>query len=419
MLGTVALSPRHVGDYAEVAGADRIAELRRLAGGLGEARILNLSLATFGSWLTDLLSSSIPLLQDLGVQADWRLVRPDHESDEAVRDLYRALGGEADAWTPAARLAWQRFVAAPPELPEGPYAAVIVHDPQLLGLVPERAERSNGRRVYWIWDCHLDLSSATPDAWDDLRPYAERYDAVIFEDRSFAPPGWVGPGTIVPPGIDPLGPRNVPLDDATAAMLLGELGIDARKPMIAQISPFEVGSDALGLVEVFETLLPRHPELQLAIVPTALRDDEQTRAYFAAVAERARVLPGCVVLPLGSEIGHAEINAFQQAATLIVQKSLRKGFALWLSEAMWKRRPVVAGRTSGTTAQIVDGTTGYLVPDTASCVARVGELLADAALRERLGGAARTHVTRSFLITRYLADVLTLLARVMGRLSTV
>jgi trehalose synthase len=419
MLGTVALSPRHVSDYESVAGAPSVRELRHLAAALGEARILNLSLATLGSWLTDLLSSSMPLLQDLGVDADWRIVRPDHESDEAMRAFYRALGGQEGAWTVDTRRSWQRFLASPPELPEGPFAAIVVHDPQLLGLVPERAERTNGHLVHWIWDCHLDLSSATPDAWADLRPFAERCDAVVFEDRSFAPPGWQGPATIVPPGIDPLGPRNVPLDDATVTMLLGELGVDPQKPLIAQISPFDAGSDALGLLEVHEALLPRVPDLQLAIVPTALRDDEQTRAYFDEVARRARDLPGSLLLPLGAEIGNAEINAFQQAAALVVQKSLRKGFALWLSEAMWKQRPVVAGRTGGTAAQIVDGQTGYLVPDTATCVARVGELLADKELRLRLGRAAREHVASNFLITRYLADVLQLLVRVVGRVSAV
>lgn len=419
MLGTVALSQRHMGDYAAIAGDEQLRDLRRRAAALGAARILHLSFATLGSWLTDLLSATIPLLQDLGVDADWRIVRPDQESDEALRALYRALGGEADAWTAGARLAWQRFSAAPPALPDGPYAAIVVHDPQLLGFVPVRAERTNGRLVHWIWDCHLDLSAATPEAWADLHPFAERCDAVVFEDRSFLPPGWQGRATIIPPGIDPLGPRNVPLDDATVAMLLGELGVDPGRPLIAQISPFDAGSDALGLLEVHEALLPRVPGLQLAIVPTALRDDEQTRSYFAEVARRARELPGCLVLPLGAEIGNAEINAFQQAAALVVQKSLRRGFALWLSEAMWKQRPVVAGRTTGTAAQIVDGQTGYLVPDTAACVARVGELLASAELRRRLGDAAREHVAGNFLITRYLADVLQLLATVVGRVSAV
>jgi trehalose synthase len=208
------------------------------------------------------------------------------------------------------------------------------------------------------------------------------------------------------------------MDHDTISMLLDRMGIDANRPLIAQISPFDQGSDALGLIEVFEALSQRFPDLQLAIVPTALRDDERTREYFDGVAQRAKEFPSCVLLPVAAEVGNAEINAFQQASTVLVQKSLRKGFGLWLSEAMWKGCPVVAGRTAGSVAQVVDGVTGYLVPDTATCTRRVGELVADRELRDRLGQAAHDHVARHFLITRHLTDVLRLWTRVVRPVRT-
>src|SRR5262249_37383028 len=147
------------------------------------------------------------------------------------------------------------------------------------------------------------------------------------------------------------------LDLQTAALLVGKLGIDASRPLIAQISPFDAGSDALGLIEVYDRLVRRYANLQLAIVPTSLQDDQETRGYFNAVARLVNARPGCVLLPVAAEAGNMEINACRQVATVVVQKAMPRGFALWLSEAMWQQRPIVAARGVGALAQVVDGVT--------------------------------------------------------------
>ncbi len=411
MLGTVALSPRRLDEYEPLIGPERVIELRRLAEPLRGMHLIALSLNAFGSWTTDLLACSIPLLRDLGIDASWQVVQTDHESQAASVALYEALNGDAGAWTPEARRTWLRHAADAARSLGSGWDTVIIHDPQLVAIIGEGAAQTSGGR--WIWNCHTDLSGAMPVAWNDLAPYAAGFDATILEDSSFSPPGWQPRLVqVIPPGIDPLGPRNVPMDAETAELLVGKLGIDARRPLIAQIAPFDAGADALGLIEVYDELLRRFPALQLAIIPTSLRDDQETRGYFNAVARLANDRPACVLLSLASEIGNAEINAFRQAASIVVQKSLRKGFALWLSEAMWQRRPVVAGRTVGTTAQVVDGVTGYLVPTTPDCASRLADLLMDDSLRERMGENGRRHVANHFLITRYLADALQLLRRV-------
>ncbi|HLZ72263.1 MAG TPA: glycosyltransferase [Dehalococcoidia bacterium] len=413
MLGTVALSPRRLEEYEALIGPERVAELRRLAEPLRGLHLLALSLRSFGSWTTDLLTSSVPLLRDLGIDAAWQVVQTDHESQGALVALYEGLNGAGDTWTAETRRAWLRAVADAGRSLSGGWDTVIVHDPQLIGMIDEGQSQASGAR--WIWNCHTDLSASAADAWSDLSPSAAGFDATMLEDPSFSPPGWQARLVqVIAPGIDPLGPRNVPLDAETVELLAGKLGIDARRPLIAQIAPFDVGADALGLIEVYDELLHRFPDLQLAIIPTSLRDDQETRGYFNAVARLANERPSCILPSLAAEIGNAEINACRHAASIVVQKSLRRGFALWLSEAMWQRRPVVAGRTVGTTAQVVDGVTGFLVPTTTVSSDRIADLLADAALRERMGENGRRHVANHFLITRYLADTLQLLRRVVS-----
>ncbi|HEY8838443.1 MAG TPA: glycosyltransferase [Dehalococcoidia bacterium] len=415
MLGTVALTQRHVDDYAAIVGDSRIADLKRLADPLKAVRLLSLSLALFGTWLTDLLSASTPLLQDLGVDADWRVVRPGQEFDAATRALYEALNGASDRWTPEIRQRWDRLSSNTADLIEPRYDVIVVHDPQLLGLAALRKPATNGRRVRWVWRTHLDLSTADQPTWEAMRPYAEQYDLAIFDDRAFLPPGWQPARlALIPPGIDPLGPRNAPLGEETAAMLARKLGIDPDRPLIAQVSPFDEGSDAHGLIEAYDALQRQFPDLQLAIVPTWIRNDQSTRDYFERVAELANKRPGCILLSQGAEIGSAEINAIQSVATLVVQKSLRKGYALWLSEAMWKERPVIAGRTAGTVAQIRDGENGYLVTNTAEFIHRTAALLVDDARRREIGSNGRRYVADRFLITRYLGDTMGMLGKLVG-----
>jgi len=415
MLGTVAINPRRVDDYVDLVGESQIAELRRLAAPLRGLRITGISLFAFGSWLTELLSVSVPLLRDLGVDIDWRVAHPDQASEPAILALYAGLGGVTGAWSDEMRRSWQRYTEAMSTSVGNDEDVVIVHDPQLLGLVSAAKTGRAGVGPRWIWHSHLDLSSAEAPAWESIEPYADRFDACIVEDRSFSPAGWQ-PRRIqaIPPAIDPLGPGIAPLDPATAAMLVRQHGIDSENPLILQVSPLDQGSDTVGLIEAYDALLSRFPRLQLAIVPASIREDDATRALYDLVAQLARERPGCRLLPSTTDLGRAETNALQQVASVVVQKSLRRGFALWLSEAMWQERPVVAGRTVGTTAQVVDTVTGYLVGDTAQCVDRIAALLADPALGERFGRNGRAHVANHFLITRYLTDLMQLLGRVVA-----
>ncbi len=419
MLGSVAIAQRRIDDYASIVGEARIAELRRLAAPLKGLRLLALSISAFGTWQADLLAASIPLMQDLGLQADWRVVRTDLEFQPPVRSLYEALGGLRSHWTADQRRQWERYSALNAALIEPRYDLVIVHDPQLLGLIRRRGEESAHPAARWVWRNHLDLSSAEPSAWEMLRDYAERYDAAVFEDTDFAPPDWAGSiAQIVRPAIDPLGPRNAPLQSDVAATIARQNGIDPDRPLIAQISPFDEGSDVLGLIEVYDALLVRFPALQLAIIPTSIRDDEQTRSYFNQVAALAAARPGCIVLSQVYDAGDTTINAIQSLATIVAQKSLRKGFAIWLSEAMWKQRPIIAGRTIGTAAQIRDGETGFIVPDTATFIERAAELLNNDARRRELGANGKKHVGEHYLITRYLSDMFRVLTGVVAASKT-
>jgi trehalose synthase len=415
MLGPVSLAPRQLQAYSDIVGPDRIDDLRDLAAPLRGLRVLNLSLSGFGTWVPTLLQALVPLLNDLGLDCEWRIARPDSRSENAIRALYDGLNGDDRGWTPEQLQAWERFAADAIESLTGEHDLIVLHDPQLLGMIPLAG--TNGRGVRrWVWNSHLDLSAIAPRVWGAIEPYASRCTAVVFEDPSFLPPGWMPRLVqIVPPAIDPLAPSNAKMSRDDAVMIAQKWGIDAGRPLLSQIAPFQRAADVRGLIDVYDRVVAQVPDAQLAIVPTSLRDDQDTRGYFDEIAALARERPGCILLPLGAQIGSTEVNAFRHVSSVVVQKALQRGFALWLSEAMWCGCPVIAGPAAGTLAQVVDGVTGYVIAETDAFARRAAQLLRDAELRERLGRNARHHVANHLLITRYLADILQLYARLMRR----
>lgn len=406
MYGTTAISHRALDDLAAAAGASAIDELRALSRPIEGLRILNLSVSAFGNSTAELLNSSVPLLTDLGLDCHWQVVRASEENMHANRAMYQALGGTHIEWTREMTDAWQRYAEMNAGLLTEPFDVIIVHDPQPAAIRSYVQEDAGAK---WVLHSHLDLSSAQEEVWLPLRAHVEGYDAAIFEAESFARHDLTMRTYIVPPAIDPNSPRNMDLPDDVVRTVLERYGLNPDAPIITQISPLDAKSDLTGAVDVTCALRDRFPGLQLLLVLMTEPQDAAGRAAYDELARRCADEHSVFIVSVGNDVGNVEINVFQRAASVVMQKGLRKGYGLWVSDALWKERPAVVAPAPGLLEQVIDGETGLVAHDTAGFVDAVGKLLADPRSAAKLGRNGRARVADKFLITRYLRDYLKIL----------
>jgi trehalose synthase len=406
MYGTLALSHRALDDLRDAAGDAALAELRRLARPVEGLRVLNLSATGFGTGTAELLNSSVPLMNDLGLDMHWQVVRASEEAALVGRAMYQALGGVAVQWTREMTDTWLHCARMNAELLTEPFDVIIVHDPQPLAM---RSYVTTNADAKWVMHTHLDLSSAQDDVWMLLRAHVALYDAAIFDAPAFSRADIPAPVYIVPPAIDPNSARNMPLSDDVIRTVLSQYGIDPARPLLCHVSPCDAASDLCGVVDVWQKARARHPGLQLVFVLTTEPQDPHARACYDDLARRCREEPSAFVVSAGNEVGNVELNVFQRAASVVLQKGLRKGFGLWVSDALWKERPCVVAPAGGLAEQVIDGRTGIIANTTDEFAAAVSRLLDDPAAAADYGKSGHQHVAERFLITRYLRDYLRIL----------
>lgn len=415
MLGSVPLTPKKLEDYRPIVGDEQLETIRQLAAPLEGTRVLHLNATSFGGGVAEILTALVPLLNDVGLAADWQIIRGSDDFYEVTKAMHNSLQGMFVDWTPQMRDTWLQTNRENAERFDEPYDVVVVHDPQpaaILGSLRElNSDRANGK---WIWRCHIDLTEAQVQTWDLLKLHVGEYDGAIFTLQDYIKQDLLGPQRFtVPPAIDPLSPKNVELPKDTHDAILDRYGIDHRRPLIAQISRFDRWKDPLGVIEVYRLVKESVPGLQLVLVASMAHDDPEGWAWFERTVRRAGEDYDIHILSNLNGVGNVEVNAFQRAQ-VVIQKSVREGFGLVVSEALWKSRPVVAGKVGGIPLQLIDGETGYLVGTTEECAERVSALLNDAAAANRMGAAGHEYVREHFLITRYLQDYLQIFRTVLG-----
>jgi trehalose synthase len=309
---------------------------------------------------------------------------------------------------------WLRHSQMNAELLTEPYDIVVVHDPQPAAIRSYAPAAFAGTK--WVFHSHLDLSSAAPSAWALLRSHIEGYDAVVFDSESFVNADLQRRRpTIIRPAIDPLGPRNMELSAETVGTILERYGVEAERPLVCQLSPCDPASDMLGMIDVHDLLSRSHEGIQLVLIALNPPEDAASIEYFNEVVRKSMEYTNVHILRGVSEVGNVELNAFQRAADVVVQKGLRKGFGLWIADAQWKARPVVSTRDGGLGQLVIDGETGFLAGSTEEFAQRTSQLLRDRQLAERLGQAGREHISRNFLLPRFLADELRLITALSGK----
>ncbi len=407
MLGSVPLTPKALDDYRQVVGDERIDEIQRLAAPLAGARVLHLNATSFGGGVAEILTTLVPLMNDVRLAADWQVIRGTDEFYQVTKAMHNSLQGMYIDWTPQMRDLWLSQNRVNAALFDESYDFVIVHDPQPAALLASLREQNHARAAgKWIWRCHIDLTESQVQTWDMLKAYIAEYDAVVFTMPDYIKEKLDGPQCfIVAPAIDPLSPKNGELSDETCCAICERYGVDCKRPFIAQISRFDPWKDPLGVIEVYRLLKHDFPQLQLVLVASMAHDDPEGWAWYERTVRRAGEDYDIHILSNLNGVGNVEVNAFQRAE-VVIQKSVREGFGLVVSEALWKGRPVVAGNVGGIPLQLIDGETGFLVQTTEECAERVSGLLRDRALADRMGASGREFVRERFLITRYLRDYL-------------
>jgi trehalose synthase len=416
MYGTLALQSKALDEYRRFGGPTSIDEIKRLAAPLQGLRVLHLSVTAFGTGVAELLNSAVPLLADAGLHCQWQVVRPSEEFASCSRALYRALAGIDRGWSEDLANTWLGYSKMNAELLTEEFDVIVVHDPQpaaIRSFVPEAARRN----TRWVFRSHLDLTDAQPEAWLALREHIKDYDAIVFDADAYVRSDLPNVDLkIVPPAIDPLGPRNMELPADTIDNVLLSYSIDPQRPLICQLSPCDPMSDFLGCIDIYDRVTAEFPDVQMALIAAHAPDDTPSIEHFDEAVRRSMEYVDLHILRGTNEVGNVETNAFQRGSSVVVQKGLRKGFGIWISDAQWKERPVVTAASGGLSHQVIDGVTGMIAESVDQFSSNILRILSDKEFAERLGKAGRRHVEEHFLLPRFIADELRLVGGLVGAL---
>jgi trehalose synthase len=386
-------------DYAGVVGRDTIEELLVLADRVRPLRIQHVNSTATGGGVAEILARLVPLLRLLGIETTWDVISGDPAFFAATKALHNALHGRTGLLDEPMLAHFREVTAQNASRFTVTGDVVWIHDPQPAGLIALKEQRPSK----WVWRCHIDVSAPDPRAWTFLRPYVERFDAAVFSMPAFAQRLPI-PQYLVAPSIDPTSDKNRTLDESTVAGVLDRFGIDRTRPILTQVSRFDRLKDPLGVIAAYRLVRKRH-DCQLVLAGGGAADDPEGHLVLAEVIEAAgddrdiHVL----LLPDASDI---VINALVRASSVVFQKSIREGFGLTVTEAMWKRKPVIGGAVGGIREQVIDGVTGFLVHSPEGAALRALQLLADPALGEAMGLNGHAHVKQNFLVTRQAKDYL-------------
>jgi trehalose synthase len=415
VLQLVDVGPRTIASYRGIAPASLLHELESCAADLRGARVLHVNATPYGGGVSELLRSTIPLLNDLGIVADWRIIVGGERFFTATKKIHNGLQGAAVGLTDLDRDTYIGTARRNAELLAGSqYDFVFLHDPQPAAILPLLDTRE-GR---WVWRCHIDTSAPDPDVWGFLRQYLHPFDAAVFTMAEFVPPDFPLPRVeIMPPAIDPLSPKNLALDVRTAREILQWIGVELDRPLVTQVSRFDPWKDPLGVISAYRLVRQTVPDLQLALVGSMALDDPEGWEMYRQVTEATKADPDIHVFTNLTGVGNMEVNAFQQLSDVVIQKSTREGFGLVVSEALWKGTPVVAGRVGGIPLQMADGVGGALITGVEDCAAAVLRLLQDRERARDLGARGRERVRHHFLIPRLILNELQLMRDLAGTWS--
>lgn len=409
MLEKITVGEKTLTSYRPVVLAEEqvIEEIISLGAELRGMHLCHINATPYGGGVAELLYSCIPLLCDAGIAADWRIISGDDPFFRVTKNFHNALQGAEHQLTAKEKDIYIKYNTDNAKHLDAAYDVFIVNDPQPAAL----RHFCNGNQTRWIWRCHIDTSNPNQDVWQFLKPYIEEYDCAIFTLEQYVPTALRHPWVeLIAPAIDPNSPKNRELPVRQCIDFLPDMGIDANRPLAVQVSRFDPWKDPFGVIEAYRLAKKEIAGLQLALIGSLARDDPQGVEILEKVEAVAEDDPDLFVFYNLSDI---EINVFQRVSNIVIQKSLREGFGLTVSEALWKSTPVVGGRVGGIPLQMGDELDQVLVSSVEECAEKMVMLLQNRDLARELAAKGREKVQRDFLITRLVRDELRLVKKVM------
>jgi len=396
-------------EYAAIVGEAVIDHLRQLAAPLKGMRVVHVNSTREGGGVAEILNWLVPFKQELGLDVCWEVVTGAANFYQCTKSFHNGLQGNPVGIPPVLLRAYEQTNADNAErlrsvLEEADF--VFIHDPQpapLLRLCPNRKGK-------WVWRCHIDLSRPYRAVWKYLREFVAGYDASIWSLADFAQP-LPHPLYLIAPSIDPLSQKNRDLYPGEIEAVFDRYHLDPDLPLITQVSRFDRFKDPLGVIQAYR-LVKEFTPVQLVLAGGGATDDPEGEEVLREVREAAGDDPDIHILLLPSD-AHREINALQRASTICLQKSIREGFGLTVTEALWKGKPVIGGDTGGIRLQVINHHTGFLVNTPEGAALRIRYLLKNRDRLDAMGRKARALVLDNFLVTRHLREYLTLMFATM------
>lgn len=405
MLQEVILDPIQLSDYKNIISKDTYSEIEKTAKKLAGARVIHLNTSPTGGGVAEILRSLVPLQKGLGLESHWFRGMKNADFFRTTKEIHNYLQGKKGDLTEKER---ELYLEANAEIAKTLSKLEadlwVIHDPQFVPVIDFHKNLHPS-----IWRCHIDTSNPNIFVWRFLLPFIQKYDRYIFTMRKY-----IGPdldyrrARIIPPAIDPLNKKNAPLDLESADRIVRRYGVSAVLPLVSQISRFDPWKDPWGVIDAYKIAKREFPTLQLALIGVFAPDDPEAKVVVEDLRKYAKGDPSIFILSNLDEVEDIEVNAFQVASDVVIQKSTREGFGLTVAEGMWKRKPVIGGRAGGIVEQIEDGKNGFLVTTAAETAEKIIFLLKNPEKANEIGKHGRETVREKFLITRLLLDHLKL-----------
>lgn len=405
------LPQRRILEYKEIIGSEKINELLGLAEKIKGSKVVHVNSTAHGGGVAEILHSLVPLMNDAGLHVEWQVIEAPNEFFKVTKKIHHGLQGMEVNISDEEKKLYMNVLSNNLDKIDFEKDFIVIHDPQPLGL-RKLVKQSFGK---WIWRCHIDLSTPYKPVWDFVKEMLRKYDASVFHLREFIHPDTPTPKIFtMPPSIDPLSPKNRELSETDVLRVLEKFGVNPEKPILTQVGRFDPWKDPFAAIDVYRKVREKISDVQLLLITAMPTDDPDGLIYLEKISRKVCEDPNVFILTDYKGVGALEVNAFQRASTVALQMSLREGFGLSVSEALWKKVPVVARPAGGIKLQVIDGVTGYLVKNVDEAAKYVIHLIKNRKLRDKMGENGHRHVKENFIITKHLENYLKIFMETLG-----
>ncbi len=386
--------------YSGIAPARDLMLIHKICRKLKGRTFMHVNSTREGGGVAEILQRMIPLLEDLSIKVKWDVITGDNDFFDITKKIHNALQGNPEKFTDEMWKYHYEVNKKNAKEIDFDVDSVLIHDPQPAPLIKFR---KNSKKSSWMWRCHIDVANPVPEVWDRIKQYVEYYDAAIFSVAKFSKALSIDE-IFIAPSIDPLSDKNRDMTGSEIEAVMEKFKISMEKPIILQVSRFDKFKDQIGSIQIYR-MVKKYTECSLILAGSPAADDPEGEEVLKQIEEFAGNDPDIHILLLPS-FSDKEINALQRAASVVLQKSIKEGFGLTVSEAMWKEKPVIGGAVGGIPLQIVNGYTGFLVHSVDGAAFRVRQFLNNPDMARRMGQRAREYVRNNFLLTRQIRDYL-------------